>query len=93
MAGHHVVPFKTNLMTFIALVALTIITVLTAKFVNLGDWNLALAMVIATIKVICVLLWFMHLKYDGMVNRVIFISSFFFLALFFTMSFFDLYYR
>lgn len=93
MAGHHVVPFKTNLITFISLVSLTIITVLTAKFVDLGEFNLALAMLIATVKVTIVVLWFMHLKYDGKMNRAIFICSFFFLLLFFAMSGFDLYYR
>lgn len=93
MSGHHVVPFKTNLITFITLVALTIITVLTAKFVDLGDYNLVLAMFIATIKVAVVVLWFMHLKYDGLMNRAIFGASFFFLFLFFTMSAFDLYFR
>lgn len=93
MAGHHVVPFKTNLITFISLVSLTIITVVTAKTMHFGSFNLVVAMLIATVKVTIVVLWFMHLKYDGKVNRAIFGCSFIFLLLFFAMSGFDLYYR
>ncbi len=93
MAGHHVVPFKTNLITFLSLVSLTIFTVFSAKFMDFGSFNLAFAMLIATIKVTIVVLWFMHLKYDGKANRAIFVGSFFFLSLFFIMSAFDLYFR
>ena len=93
MSGHHVVPFKTNLFTFIGLVCLTILTVVTAKTMHFGAFNLAIAMLIATVKVTLVLLWFMHLKYDGNMNRAIFGASFFFLMLFFVMSAFDLYFR
>ena len=53
--AHHIVPLKTNLITLLSLVGLTIITVLTAKFVDLGDYNLLLAMFIACIKASIVL--------------------------------------
>jgi cytochrome c oxidase subunit 4 len=77
----HVVPLKTNLTTLASLVALTIITVYTAKYVDLGSFNLVLALFIASIKVAIVLLWFMHLKYDGWMNRVIVICAAGFLSL------------
>ena len=91
--AHHVVPFKTNLITLLALVGLTIITVITAKFVDLGKFNLALAMLIASVKASIVLLWFMHLKYDGMMNRVIAVTAVLFLLIFYGFSFSDLYFR
>ncbi len=91
--AHHVVPFKTNLITLLALVGLTIITVITAKFVDLGNFNLALAMLIASVKASIVLLWFMHLKYDGMMNRVIAVTAVLFLLIFYGFSFSDLYFR
>jgi cytochrome c oxidase subunit 4 len=84
---------KTNLATLSVLVFLTIVTVLTAKFVDLGDYNLHLAMFIASIKATVVLGWFMHLKYDGMMNRVIAVCGVAFLFLFVGFSYIDLFYR
>lgn len=89
--AHHIVPFKTNVTTLVALLALTIITVLTAKFVHLGgSGNLILAMFIACCKAGIVFSWFMHLKYDGMMNRVIALCGLAFLALFIGFSVVDL---
>ncbi len=93
MSGHHIVELKTNVTTFIVLVCLTILTVLTAKFVDLGDGNLVLAMAIASVKASVVLLWFMHLKYDGLVNRVAALCGIFFLALLIGISYLDLFFR
>lgn len=91
--GHHVMPFVTNLKVFISLVVLTILTVYTAKYVDLGEFNLALAMVIASVKVTLVLLWFMHLKGDSTTYKVLILTSFGFLLLMFGISFADLFYR
>jgi cytochrome c oxidase subunit 4 len=91
--AHHIVPLKTNLITLLSLVGLTIITVLTAKFVDLGDYNLLLAMFIACIKASIVLGWFMHLKYDGMMNRTIALCGVGFLLLFVGFSYIDLFFR
>lgn len=91
--SHHIVQMKTNLVTLSILVFLTIVTVLTAKFVDLGDYNLHLAMFIACIKATVVLGWFMHLKYDGMMNRVIAVCGVAFLFLFVGFSYIDLFYR
>ena len=89
----HIVPAKTNIVTLSVLIVLTILTVYTAKFVDLGNLNLALAMLIASVKAITVFLWFMHLKYDGMMNRVIIFSTFAFLALMYGLSASDLFTR
>ena len=92
--AHHIVPFKTNVTTLGALVFLTVLTVLTAKFVHLGGaGNLILAMAIACVKAGIVLSWFMHLKYDGMMNRVIALCGLIFLALFIGFSYIDLFFR
>ena len=89
--AHHIVDLKTNVITLAALLVLTIITVLTAKFVHLGGaWNLVLAMFIACCKAGIVLAWFMHLKYDGKENRVIALCGIAFLALFIGFSATDL---
>ncbi len=91
--AHHIVELKTNVTTLLTLVVLTIITVLTAKYVDLGDYNLVLAMFIATIKATVVLGWFMHLKYDGLMNRAIAVCGIFFLFLFVGFSYLDLFFR
>ena len=90
--AHHIVEMKTNITTLLVLVALTIITVLTAKLVDIGDYNLLLAMFIATVKATVVFGWFMHLKYDGIMNRVIALCGIFFLFLFVGFSYLDLFF-
>jgi cytochrome c oxidase subunit 4 len=57
---------------------------------DLGKWNMIVAMAVATCKAFFVLAYFMHLKYDNMLNRVIFLSAFAFLALLFAFSFGDI---
>lgn len=90
----HIVPLKTNLKTLAVLIFLTVATVVTAKTLHLGrSGNLILAMAIATVKASIVFGWFMHLKYDGMMNRVIAICGVGFLFLFFIFSYIDLFYR
>jgi cytochrome c oxidase subunit 4 len=90
----HIVPLKTNLKTLIVLIILTALTVITAKYVHLGrNGNLILAMFIASVKATIVFGWFMHLKYDGLLNRVIAVCGIGFLFLFFIFAYIDLFYR
>jgi len=92
MSGH-VVPFKTNIITFSVLVVLTILTVYTAHFVDLGWFNLPLAMMIATCKAAVVALWFMHLKYDSKINRSVVVIALIFLGLLVSISAIDVFTR
>lgn len=79
---HHLMSLKTHWVVFGTLIVLTIITVLAAQ-IDLGvTINFILAMLIASVKACVVAGYFMHLKYDGLMNRVIFISSFIFLVIF-----------
>lgn len=89
----HVVPLKTNFMTLLTLVFLTVFTVWTAKYVDLGQYNLILAMFIASVKATVVMLWFMHLKYDGWMNRVIVLSAAAFLIIMYGLSAVDIFTR
>ncbi len=90
---HHITPLKTFLKVYTSLIALTIFTVYTATQWNLGWLNTPLAMLIATVKVAIVALWFMHLKYDTKLNKVTFLSAFFFLLLFFGLTAMDVFTR
>ncbi len=63
---HPVVPVKTYVMVFAALMALTALTVFVA-FIDFGHGllNDSVAMTIAVIKALLVLVIFMHLKYSA----------------------------
>ena len=75
-----------------ALLVLTAITV-TISYYDFGDWNAFVAMLVATVKGALVCLFFMHLMYDNRVNQVVFISSFFFLAIFILLTGSDEWFR
>lgn len=83
---------KTHFKVFIALIVLTIITVL-APFVEMGWMNTPVAFLVATIKGSLVLLFFMHLIDDEKTNIVIILSSFFFLFLFVFFTSLDIFTR
>ena len=91
--SHHVVSTGTFAKVLLALLFLTIITVLAAKPVSgldFGVFNTLIAMAIATVKATLVASIFMGLKYDNKQNLVVFITGIFFLFLFFTLSFLDI---
>lgn len=71
-----------------ALLFLTVITVLTAQ-VNLGPFNLPLAMVIALTKGTLVAAIFMHLWWDNKFNLLIFVTSLLFLSVFIIITMLD----
>lgn len=77
-AEHHMIPFDVYIKVFLALIVLTVITVLAAQ-VDFGALNAVVAFGIASVKAGLVLAIFMHLKYDNLLNRVIIGSSVFFL--------------
>lgn len=90
---HHLMSLKTHLNVFAALIVLTVVTVAAAQ-VDLGSlMNFILAMAIASVKAALVMGYFMHLKYDGLMNRVIFGSSFTFLILLALFPLIDIYTR
>ncbi len=86
---YHVTPFNIYMKVAGALFFLTFLTV-GAHQLHLGSMAAPVAFLIAAVKAALVLLWFMHLKYDNMTNRVIFGSGFFFLFLLFIFCFLDL---
>lgn len=89
---HHVTPIMTYVKVAAALYALTILTV-TFHQLHLGFLAAPVAFLIASVKGALVLIWFMHLKTDKMINRVIFGTGFFFLAVFFIFCALDIWTR
>ena len=92
MSQHHVIPLKTYFKVAGALFALTFLTVIFHEL-HLGALAGPIAFLIAAVKAALVLLYFMHLKYDNMQNRVIFGSGVFFLALLIGFSALDIWTR
>jgi caa(3)-type oxidase subunit IV len=90
---HHILSDRMAVGAFVALIILTFLTVVTAKYVNLGVFNFPLALLIATTKAALVALIFMGLKYDRRENSVIFFTSFLFLAIFLVETGTDIFFR
>jgi caa(3)-type oxidase subunit IV len=89
---HHILPVGTAVAIGGTLLLLTAITVWVAG-IDLGKLNFIVAMVIATIKALLVMLFFMNLAYDHRENGVIFGTSFLFLAIFIVLTGTDLFFR
>lgn len=75
----HVVPVRTYVFVFLALLAGTGLTV-GASYVDLGIWNTPVAMLIAVTKASLVVVFFMHLKYSPRLYWVWVGAALFFLA-------------
>ena len=74
-------PIWMLLTVFVALLALTVLTVYQSTF-NLGNIEVWLSLTIATIKAGLVIAFFMHLLWDKPLNIIIILSSLVFVALF-----------
>jgi cytochrome c oxidase subunit 4 len=91
---HHITPFSIYVKVALALYVFTVLTVVAHYFEHtLGVFAAPVALLIATIKAILVMLFFMGLKYENNQNRVIFSMGFFFLVLLYFFSVFDIYTR
>lgn len=68
-AKQHIVSYKNNALVLIALLCLTMLTVAITS-VELGPWNVTAALFIASLKVGLVLTYFMHLKFEHLILRM-----------------------
>ena len=84
----HVVPAAVLVTVFAALLVLTFATV-AATWKDLGQWNLWIAMGIATLKAGLVALYFMHLRYDHPFHALIFLVALVFLTIFVSITLLD----
>jgi cytochrome c oxidase subunit 4 len=86
-SGHtgHIVPGSTYLLVFLALMVGTALTTWIA-YIDLGRWNTVVALTIAVIKMVLVVLFFMHVKYATGLTRVVILAGFFWLGIMITLS-------
>lgn len=85
---HHGLSLGGYFVVFAVLICLTILTYYMAH-VDLGAWNLPVALAIATLKGTLVCLFFMHLWGDTRVNQFIMILSVLFVLLMISMTIAD----
>ena len=87
-----ITPITTYLAVAFGLFVLTVVTV-AASFIDLGAFNIALALAIASVKALLVAFFFMHLFYDNKLYLIVFSAALFFLTIFITLTMFDTSYR
>jgi cytochrome c oxidase subunit 4 len=90
MNGHkvHITPIKTYITIAALLMILTAVTV-TVSFIDLGPYNVSVALLIASVKALLVAFFFMHLFYDNKLYLIIFAMALLFLTIFLTLTMFD----
>jgi cytochrome c oxidase subunit IV len=76
----HVVPVSVYVGVFIALLIGTALTTAVA-YIDLGRWNTVVALAIAVTKMLFVILFFMHVKYNPGLTRIIIAGAFFWLGI------------
>jgi cytochrome c oxidase subunit 4 len=79
MSGH-VSPVSLYITIFLALMVMTAVTV-GAAFVNLGQFNFSVAMLIAGFKATLVIWYFMHVKYASKLTKLTVATGLFFLMI------------
>ena len=84
----HITGYGTYVLVWLALIALTSITV-TVAGIDFGLVALGIALFIALVKSMLVINIFMHIKFDEPIFRVFLLISIFTLVIIFVLTFFD----
>jgi cytochrome c oxidase subunit 4 len=80
MTEHKVLPVRTYVLIWAILICATF-TTLGIAFIDLGPWNIVVAMMIAFTKMSLVVLFFMHVKQQTALTKLFVVAGFFFLAI------------
>ncbi|MBI1358152.1 MAG: oxidase [Acidobacteria bacterium] len=78
--GHHIVPIPVYAAIFITLLVMTGVTIAVA-FVDLGPFNIYVALGIAVFKASLVVLYFMHVKYSSRLTQLAAATGFLWLGI------------
>lgn len=88
-AHHHIVPIPVYAAIFAALLVLTGVTIAVA-YVDLGPFNIYVALAIATFKASLVVLYFMHVKYSSKLVQLAAVTGFLWLGIMLSFTFADI---
>ena len=89
---NHVSSDTLNWTVLLVLLILTTITILAIK-IHLGAYTVLLALLIASVKVTIVLTYFMHLKFENLLLRIMVGGVFLLFAIVIVITFIDYYFR
>ena len=84
----HLVPMSTLVWTTLALLFLTVLTV-AVRYVDVGEFNIVIAIGIAVLKATLVALFFMHLWWDRPFNQIVFVACIAFVVLLIALTVID----
>ena len=90
--GKHLVPAKTFVRVWIVLLVLTGLTIGAARL-ELGTWSMAANLLIASTKACLVLWFFMHLKYEKLFFKLLFLIPVATVTVIILLTFYDVWYR
>ena len=78
--NQHIMPVRTNVLVFVALLVLLFITV-GAAYLPLGRWHFPIAMTVAVAKAVLIVLFFMHLLHCHRLTVVVSVAGFLWLGI------------
>jgi cytochrome c oxidase subunit IV len=90
--AHHPLSYRALAVVLVILLVLTGVTV-GVSYINIGFFNVPVALGVACLKVTFVLLFFMHLKYEGPIIIYSFIGTVTFLIIMIGFTFWDVAFR
>ena len=84
----HLVPMSILIWTTLALLFLTVLTV-AVRYIDVGEFNIVIAIGIAVLKATLVALFFMHLWWDRPFNQIVFVACISFVVLLIALTVID----
>ena len=88
----HITSYALNFKVLLVLLLLTTITILVIKL-HLGAFTVAMALTLASVKTAIVLTYFMHLKFENLILRLMVGGVFLLFAIIIVITFIDYYFR
>ena len=92
LGEHHIVPKRVYFAVFFTLIVMTWITAYVST-IDLGRWNIFVALAIAIFKASLVVLFFMHVWYSTRLTKMIVMASLFWLILLLFLTMADIWTR
>jgi cytochrome c oxidase subunit 4 len=89
---HHISSDSLNWTVLLVLLILTTISILAIKL-HLGAFTVGFALILASVKVTIVLTYFMHLKFENLLLRLMVGGVFLLFAIVIAITFIDYYFR
>ena len=90
--NEHISSYKLLFGVLVSLLILTGVSV-GVSYIDMGFFNVPIALLVASTKATIVLLFFMHMKYESKVIAISFTSTFLFLCIMISFTFWDVAFR